>query len=261
MATPDLEGYRLKSEIRGCHEVNGRYPVSRNLLEVLMLWTIKRTLLWIFAVCASAALFYIGLIVWPDPLFAFSVGDGKIIVKSDLPIPAAGGNQLLRDCEMLLARSPLKAEGRQYHIYVTNDAWRRRLFFLINMNAHGLTYPVGSVFLSGADFETGRLIHNGYVPPRPRTLAYYCGHELTHVVEAEHGFSWFHVPTWVFEGFPDYVGIENRQSFEELRDALGDRPADIPMMVRHGSYPRYRLLVTYFMEKKGGRWISYSNRD
>ena len=36
-----------------------------------------------------------------------------------------------------------------------------------------------------------------------------------------------------------------------MRDALGDRPVDIPMMIRYGSYPRYRLLVTYFIEKKG----------
>jgi hypothetical protein len=51
--------------------------------------------------------------------------------------------------------------------------------------------------------------------------------------------------------FADYVGIENRQSFEELRDALGDHPVDVPTMQRYGSHPRYRLLVTYFIEKKG----------
>ena len=43
----------------------------------------------------------------------------------------------------------------------------------------------------------------------------------------------------------------HRRSFEELRDALGDRPVDVPMMQRYGSYPRYRLLVTFFIEKKG----------
>ena len=63
----------------------------------------------------------------------------------------------------------------------------------------------------------------------------------------------FSVPEWVWEGFPDYVGIEHRQSFEQLRDALGERPVDIPMMQKYGSYPRYRLLVTYFLEKKGWR--------
>jgi hypothetical protein len=106
-----------------------------------------RTILWVGAACASAALLFGSLFIRPDPLFEFSVSDGKIIVKSDHPIPIVGGNRLLHDCEMLLARSPLKAEGEQYHIYVTNDAWRQRLFFLTNTNAHGLTYQgVGSVF-------------------------------------------------------------------------------------------------------------------
>ena len=60
--------------------------------------------------------------IWPDPLFAFSVSDGKITVKSDRPIPTGGGTRLLHDCEMLLDRSPLKANGRQYDIYVTDIA-------------------------------------------------------------------------------------------------------------------------------------------
>jgi hypothetical protein len=216
-----------------------------------MLHSVMRAIAWTGAACFGAALLFVALILWPDPLFAYSVSDGKITIKSDHPIAAASADRVLRDCEALLARSPLKAEAPQYRLYVTNDAWRQRLFFLININAHGLTYPNGSVFLSGADFETGRLIHNGYVPPSPRTLVYYCAHELTHMVEGEHGFSWLRVPIWVFEGFADYAGIENRQSFEDLRRALGDRPADIPMMVRYGGYPRYRLLVTYFIEKKG----------
>jgi hypothetical protein len=218
-----------------------------------MLRSIMRIVVWIGAACASVVLLFIALIAWPDPLFAYSASDGRIIVKSDRPIPIEGGTRLLHACEMLLDRSPLKAEGSRYRIYVANDGWRQRLFFLTHPEAHGVTYQgVGSAFLSGADFETGRLIHNGYVPPPPRTLAFYCGHELTHVVEGEHGFSSFRVPQWVWEGFPDYVGIEDRQSFEDLRDSLGDRPVDIPMMVRYGSYPRYRLLVTYFLEKK--RW-------
>jgi hypothetical protein len=47
------------------------------------------------------------------------------------------------------------------------------------------------------------------------------------------------------------MGIENRQSFEQLRTRLATRPVDIPMMMKYGSYPRYRLLVTFFIEKKG----------
>lgn len=206
------------------------------------------------AVCAALSLG--SLIVWPDPLFAFSLREGRIVVASDRAIPEAGGERFLHDCERLLERSPLKAEGNEYRLYVTNARWRQLLFFIPAPKAWGLAYsyyPLGSrVFLTGADFASGRVVHWGYVGTPPRTLAYLCAHELTHIIAAEHvGVRRFLVPRWAWEGFADYVGIENRQSFEQLRDALGERPVDVPMMVKYGSYPRYRLLVTYFIEKKG----------
>jgi hypothetical protein len=220
-----------------------------------MLRMIRRTVLWACAALALAATSFGALIFWPDPLFAFSLRAGKIVVASDRPIPPAGGERFLHDCGRLLERSPLKARGREYRLYVTNADWRQRLFFLPHPDAWGLAYSYGlggNTFLTGADFETGRVVHWGYVGTPPRTLAYLCGHELTHIIIGEHvGLARFVVPQWVWEGLPDYVGIENRQSFEELRDALGDRPVDVPMMQKYGSYPRYRLLVTYFVEKKG----------
>jgi hypothetical protein len=51
--------------------------------------------------------------------------------------------------------------------------------------------------------------------------------------------------------FPDYVGIENRQVVRAVERRTWGRPVDIPMMQTYGAYPRYRLLVTYFIEKKG----------
>jgi hypothetical protein len=216
---------------------------------------IKRTLLWSGAALAIPVLLFGALILWPDPLFAYSLGTGKIVVASDRPIPSAGGERFLRECERLLERSPLKAKARQYRVYVTNEDWRQRLFFLPIPKAWGgaYAYPFGgNAFLSGANFDTGRVVHWGYVGTPPRTLAWLCAHELTHIVVGEHvGLARFRLPRWVWEGLPEYVGIENRQSFEELRGALGDRPVDIPMMIRYGSYPRYRLLVTFFLEKKG----------
>ena len=79
-----------------------------------MLMMIRRTLLWACAALAAAAMSFGALIFWPDPLFAFSLRAGKIIVASDRPIPPAGGERFLHDCERLLERSPLKAQGREY---------------------------------------------------------------------------------------------------------------------------------------------------
>jgi hypothetical protein len=216
---------------------------------------VRRALLWLGSMLCFMAVVYAALIFWPDPLFAFSLRAGKLVVSSDQVIPQAGSERLLRDCEALLERSPLKAEGREYRLYITNADWRQRLFFLPHPEAWGLAYayPLGQhAFLTGANFETGRVIHWGYVGTPPRTLANLCGHELTHIVIGQRlGLKRFLLPQWIGEGLPDYVGIEKRESFEQLRDALGDRPVDIPMMVRYGGYPRYRLLVTYFLERKG----------
>lgn len=219
-----------------------------------MLRALKRTLSWLGLAVLATAFTYCGLLLWPKPLFAYSLGTGKIVVASDRPISALGGERFLRDFEGLLARSPLKPQNRQYQVHITNEDWRRRLFFLPSPDAWGVGYARfgGSVFLSGADFETGRVVHRGYIGTPPRTLAYLCAHELTHVIVAEHlGWARYRIPEWVDEGFADYVGIENRQGFAALRDALGDRPVDTPLRMKYGSYPRYRLLVTFFLERKG----------
>jgi hypothetical protein len=224
-------------------------------MEAILLRTIKRTLLWATVLLATAALSLCAMITWPQPLFAFSLGSGKIAVASDRPIPPGGGERFLRDCERLLDRSPLKAEERQYRLYVANDGWRRRLFFIPHPDAWGFAWYSGfggHAFISGADFDSGRVVHWGYVGTPPRTLAALCAHELTHVIAWEHiGLDRLHVPQWVWEGLPDYVAMENRETFEQLRDALGDRPVDTPMRLKYGFYPRYRLLVAYFIEKKG----------
>jgi hypothetical protein len=220
-----------------------------------MLSTVRRVLQWGSMIAGAVVALFGILIIRPESLFAYSLGSGRIAVASDRPIPPAGGERFLRDCEGLLERSPLKAQGRRYRLYVANAAWRQRLYFLPRPYAWGLAYAYGlggSVFLTGANFDTGRVVHWGYEGTPPRTLAYLCAHELTHVVIGEHvGLKRFFMSQWVWEGLPDYVGIETRQPFEELRDALGDRPVDVAMMQSYGSYPRYRLLVTYFIERKG----------
>jgi hypothetical protein len=105
----------------------------------LVRW-IKRTLLWVGVALGAAALSLPALITWPEPFFAFSLGSGKIVVASDRPIPPDGGERFLRDCESLLDRSPLKAEGQQYRLYVTNEDWRKRLFFIPNPDAWGFAW-------------------------------------------------------------------------------------------------------------------------
>ena len=216
---------------------------------------IRNLLLYAGGAVVALTAFIASILAWPSPLFAFSLGNGKVVVASDKPLPVDGATQFINACEALLARSPLKATGQHYRVYIANADWRTTLVFVANPDAGGIAYQAlgRHVFLSGANFETGELVKRGYHIKAPRTLAYYCAHELTHIVIAEHiGMTGlFHLPTWVGEGLPDYVGIEERQSFEQLRAAIGDHSADLPMMRAYGVYAPYRLLVTYFLEKRG----------
>src|SRR4051812_22093262 len=84
---------------------NARGPTSNARRAGSMRRTLKRLILYTAAGLVIVALACGGLIVWPKPLFAFSLGAGRIVVSSDRPIPAAGGERVLRDCERLLERS------------------------------------------------------------------------------------------------------------------------------------------------------------
>jgi hypothetical protein len=132
-----------------------------------------------------------------------------------------------------LERLQIKAKRRRYWLYVTNGDWRQLLFFIPHPEAWGFAWYYGfggHAFLNGPTLRpAGSSIRDNIGTP-PRTLAYLWAHELTHVIAWEHiGLDRLHVPRWVWEGLPDYVGIENRESYEQLQNALGARPVDIPM--------------------------------
>ena len=136
---------------------------------------VKRALLWAVGALVIVALLFGALLTWPDLLFAYSLGTGKVVVFSDQPIPSSGGERFLHDCERLLERSPLKAHSSRYYVYITNTNWRHRLFFVPRPEAWGHTYSLlgGPAFLSRINFETGRVVHWEYVGTPPRTAAGY----------------------------------------------------------------------------------------
>jgi hypothetical protein len=158
-----------------------------------------------------------------------------------------------------LTRSPLGTGTGTYSLFIARDDWRRRLLWNIiaPRTAGGFAaYPVSGkhAFLSGAAFEADRLVApGGYVPPAPRTLAYYGAHELTHVRTGEVvGAVRYHMmPRWIREGLADYVAMAPREDFAALHAAVAGRPDELALWNAHGYYAHYRLLVQYFLEVEG----------
>jgi hypothetical protein len=138
-------------------------------------------------VCALAFL-AAGLLVvllYPEPLYAYSIQHGRLSLHSDSPFRTAAGREVLADVERRLSAAPaaLADPHSQYRIFVSNAEWRRRTTFLWSYGAGGVNhYPIAhTVFLRQADIDRDRLLSSSgdHVAP-PRTLSYFASHEIAH---------------------------------------------------------------------------------
>ena len=195
-------------------------------------------------------------LMFPSPLFAYSVNYQNLSVYSDLPLPQKQATAFLTEVKSRLSRFPSLDNGAPKQIYIANTKWRQKWLWIVTAsNAGGFTVaPItrNHAFFSGADFQTNELIGpTGYKTKPPRTLAYFGSHELTHVTMAHKlGTIRFHLlPEWIREGIPDYVALPD-QSAKDLYHQIGKKHADLKMIKAHGVYAPYRLLVAFFLNEK-----------
>lgn len=190
------------------------------------------------------------VVVAPDLLFPYKRTLGAITIEDSKPIPPEA-DRVLAEINTALATGPFRVDV-PLTLYVA-DGWRGRFFFAAAPNAGGVVYyPITRrhAFLSGADYHTGRLLNKGKVIKAPRTLAYYSIHELTHVLTGRAvGWKRFgDMPLWVREGLADYVALRAQGV-----PALGDPTpgGSVVMAPAKGSYPQYRALVAWALERDG----------
>lgn len=199
-------------------------------------------------VCAAA----LGLLTYPQPLFAYHVTLGRLELYSDRPFDTKRGRQVLADIERRVASSPLN-DRKTYRIFIANAGWRSRLVFLWNYGAGGVNYyPLPNVFIRKANIDTDRVMTSFGMPvPPPRTLAYYGAHEVGHsLVAAQIGaIAHFRLPAWVREGLADYIAFGGNVDIDALAQDLRNGAPDLDPK-RSGLYARYRLLVAYLLERE-----------
>jgi hypothetical protein len=202
-----------------------------------------------------------GLIVYPQPLFAYSLSGNMIKLYSDAPIDEAGGRALIQKTESILAKWPINpgSQAEIVRLFVVNSFWRRRILFTSRQAVGGLVYyPLSgtNAFLSGADFHKGLLIApSGAVMQPPRTLAYYGAHEAAHLLAGRQVgiLGYLAMPEWTREGIADYIALEGAADYPALAEAAASLEGDAPLALinRFGVYPKYRLLVAFMLEREG----------
>jgi hypothetical protein len=198
---------------------------------------------------ASAA--YLGLLAYPDPLFAHEVSYAGITVHSTQAIPDAMQATLDR-ARARLDRSAVAAATRDVHVYICQPRWLFAVFARQNYRVGGVAdWLVGQhVFLRESDLQNDRLIGpSGQPVAADRPLSYFIAHEIMHIAHARtvgrrrYG----RMPQWLDDGHADYVArdIDFGGALQKMKEgAPGLDPA------RSGLYVRYALMVAYLLDKQ-----------
>ncbi|MDT3688111.1 MAG: hypothetical protein RO009_24085 [Pseudorhodoplanes sp.] len=194
----------------------------------------------------------VGVLAFPQPLFAYHVEYGQLQLWSDQPFDERQGRRVLADIAGRIEASPLALGENAHRIFVANTEWRR-LVFLWNYGAGGVNYyPLRNVFIRQSDIDGNRVLRDAGPVPLPRTLAYFGAHEIGHSLIGEKigMLANWRLPVWIREGLADYVGFGREADIDALTKAfLAEEPDLDPR--RSGLYARYRLLVAYMIKHEG----------
>jgi hypothetical protein len=200
----------------------------------------------------TLSVLYLGLLAYPQPLFAYELTHAGITVHATTPIPDAMRATLERT-RTRLDRSSLYDPSKPSHVFICEPRWLFALFARQNYSVGGVADAfVGQhVFLRESDMTADRLISPAGRPvSADRPLAYFIAHELMHVAHVRTVGRWQYgrLPQWVDDGLADYVARDidfaaALRGFKEGARELDPR--------RSGLYIRYQLMVAYLIDKRG----------
>ena len=191
----------------------------------------------------AIAFLYLGLVFFPQPLFAYNVSAKGVTIYSPAPLPAETTARI-EEAMALVGRSELAVPGRRERIFVCNNPWLFRLFAPVSPRAFATSWPVSdNIFIAQSDLVknvTSSMAENY----NRRSFSSVAAHEITHgLIRHRLGLiRSVRLPAWVAEGYCDYVAKESsfpeEKGFQLLRDGAED-PSDsfryfvFRQMVRH----------------------------
>ena len=199
----------------------------------------------------AIVLLYIGLLIYPNPLFSNKYTYENFTVYSDRVIPSEI-ESVLDKTKQLLSKSEIYHPTDQFYIYFCNSSWRFQ-FFGRNKNAGGVVMGIlsGNVFIRIADIKADKIIPpNGWMfNQKERPLSYFLAHELTHSCQAfMDRFMILKVTGYIMEGYADYIGKANSFNYKRYCQEYLDQEA--VMDPKNGLYNKYHLYIAYLMDKK-----------
>lgn len=191
-------------------------------------------------------LLYVSLYTFPQILFPYSYSVQGVTLYARSPLPPATPKRIA-EIVKLIQRSELTVAGRSERIFICDRPWLFRLLSPTSSGAFAYSLPVtDNVFVANAD-----LVHNVARSAAPdfnvRSFSAVAAHEITHGLIRHRIGLLGSLPTWIIEGYCDYVAHES--SFPE---ALGLRLLAAGQQHPSGSfrYFVFRQMVSYLIEDR-----------
>lgn len=194
---------------------------------------------------------YLLVLVFPQPLFAYSLEHEGIVLRATRPIPSAM-RERLAEVRDRLRSSGIDEPSDVYRVYLCDSPWLFALFARGNYRVGGVAdvFVSRNVFLRESDMANNRLIGPSGQPVAPdRPLSYFIAHEMVHIAHGRRlgRIGYARLPRWVDEGHADAVAREIDLGAALDAFKAGARELD---PARSGLYIRYQLLVSYLLQKQ-----------
>lgn len=209
----------------------------------------KRALMVVVAVAAG----WLGLVLHPQPLFAYTARQDNIVLHARRPFPAAT-QPLLNDVLRRVSASPLYDRGRVHDVFLCDTPALYDALALWAYKSGGVTQTLanGHIFIRPYDIQRGTVFGRNGEVKNGRPLAYFIAHEVTHAMTADHIGRWnFHrLAAFQKEGYADHVAFARPLDWRAERVALIQETPEMNPS-QSGLYRRYELLVDYLLERRG----------
>jgi hypothetical protein len=187
------------------------------------------------------------LLVFPEPLFAYSKRIGKFEIHSDQPIPD-NIQQVIDLATKRLERSTLYSTDRSFDLFIANQSWRRYLLSPVNANAFGISHAwTGNTILNKCDIERD-LCFNDMPQWNQRPLHEVIAHECSHHLLSDRlgVLDYLRLETWKNEGYCEYVSgggsYDPQKGESNLRSGSKDPSPAF-------QYFTYRVAVDFLLEE------------
>ena len=195
--------------------------------------------------------FWIALVIYPGPLFAYSVRRQNLELHARQPLPQQAGT-IVDEALRRLKRSPFYRPDRKYDVFLCGGS-AMFAFFTLQTRVTAVTHVGGNSFIRAANVAQDRVVDpSGQERQGERTLTYYIGHEATHAMTmaALGRLRFYSLAAFQIEGYADHVAFDREVDLPAGRLALRRQEPD--MNVRQtGLYRRYELLVAYLLRRQG----------